>query len=145
MKVLFICKGNYVRSQMAEAIYNKMTNSHDATSAGTYPGAVDEPEGQVLSDLFANDSPFMRIMDEHGMNIRNKRTVRLTPKILKDVDIAVSMAEEPFIPDFLKNDKRVIWWDIDNPKEASEDFVRETYQKLTGLINGLIEKQSVLR
>jgi protein-tyrosine-phosphatase len=33
-KILFICYGNVARSQMAEAFYNKFTNSNDAKSAG---------------------------------------------------------------------------------------------------------------
>ena len=57
MKVLFICKGNWYRSQIAEAIYNQLTHSHDASSVGTFVGTKDEPEGQVLSNLF-NDTSF---------------------------------------------------------------------------------------
>ena len=49
---LFICKGNWFRSQMAAAIYNRLTASDAAHSVGTYAGAPDEPEGQVLADLF---------------------------------------------------------------------------------------------
>ncbi len=127
---------------MAEAIYNRLTNSHDAISAGTYVGALDEPEGQILSRLFSDDSPFLKIMNEHGMNIRDKKTIKLTPQMLRDVDVVVSMAEEPFIPDFLRNNKKVIWWDIDNPPEADLQFVKETYKKLTDLISQLINKRS---
>ncbi|MEI6479670.1 MAG: hypothetical protein WCO21_02490 [bacterium] len=53
MKALFICKGNYERSQMAAAIYNKLTNTRDADSVGTYFGAPEEPEGQMLSKLMS--------------------------------------------------------------------------------------------
>ena len=37
MKVLFVCRGNVGRSQMAEAYYNFFTKSNMATSAGTDP------------------------------------------------------------------------------------------------------------
>lgn len=140
MKVLFICKGNYFRSQMAEAIYNHLTNSHDAFSAGTYVGAPDEPEGQRLSDLFKNDPNFFEIVESHGMNLRNNVTKKLTPEMLNQFDVVVSMAEEPFVPDFLRNDKKVIWWDIKNPKSAPPGFFKDTYDKLEVLIRELIKK-----
>ena len=42
MKVLFICKANVGRSQMAETIFNKLCKerdlNHKAESAGTEPG-----------------------------------------------------------------------------------------------------------
>ena len=68
-KVLFICKGNWFRSQMAAAIYNKLTNSSDADSAGTYAGSPDEPEGQIISDLFKTPD-FFEIMEKNGMSVR---------------------------------------------------------------------------
>jgi len=141
VKVLFICKGNYFRSQMAETIYNCLTNSHDAFSAGTYVGAPDEPEGQLLSDLFKNDSSFFEVMESHGMNLRNNLTKKLLPEMLDQYDVVVSMAEEPFIPEFLKNNRRVIWWDIKNPNPAPPGFFKSTYDKLDELIRELIKIQ----
>ena len=34
MKVLFVCKSNIGRSQMAEAFFNKFSKNHKAISAG---------------------------------------------------------------------------------------------------------------
>src|SRR3990167_74060 len=129
MKILFICKGNMFRSQMAAAIYNKMTNNHDAISAGTYVGAPDEPEGRLIQDLFPANDPVQEILEENGMTIRENHTTKLTPKMLDEADIVVSMAEEPFIPEFLKKNKKVIWWDIANPDNATQEFVEERYKK----------------
>lgn len=131
------------RSQMAAAIYNHMTNSHDAISAGTYVGALDEPEGRLLSDIMSADSIIFKILEDHGMNIRNNRTKKLSPKMLKEADIVVSMAEEPFIPSFLKNDKKVIQWDIGNPTFATSEFIENTYDKIKALIKELIQKKGV--
>jgi len=93
----------------------------------------------VLSDLFPKNDAVFKILEENGINIRSNRTKKLIPQMLADADIAVSMAEEPFIPDFLKNDKKVIWWDIANPEKATSEFVKKTYEKLDILIRELIK------
>lgn len=135
MKVLFICKGNYFRSQIAEAIYNKITNSHDASSAGTYTGAIDEPEGQKLADLFEQE--YFSAMRAHGLELESKITKKLTPEMLAKADAVVSMAEEPYIPDFLRNDKRVIWWDVPNPDVVDREMREVIYEQIKRLIMGL--------
>lgn len=140
MKTLFICKGNWFRSQIAEALYNHLTDTHDAVSAGTYTGAPDEPEGVQLSEVLTGGNIFA-VMDSHGFDLRSKTTTRLTAELLASADIVVSMAEEPYVPDFLKNDPRVIWWDIANPPNVTKEFVEETYQKLYMLVSDLIRKK----
>ena len=48
MKILFVCEGNMMRSQMAEAFYNELTGTRDAISAGT--AAEEKPiPSKVLS------------------------------------------------------------------------------------------------
>ena len=138
MKVLFICKGNWFRSQMAAAIYNDLTQTQDADLAGTYTGALDESEGQILSDLFSTPD-FFEIMEKHGLYVRANTTKRLMPAMLRDFDKVVSMAEEPYVPAFLKNDKKVIWWEVENPETVDTGVAEETYEKLNKLIKELIE------
>lgn len=138
-KVLFICRGNWFRSQMAAAIYNKITNSSDADSVGTYTGAPDEPEGQILANLFKTPH-FFEIMEKNGMSVRSNSTKRLQPSMIDEYNIVVSMAEEPFIPDFLKDAKKVIWWDIENPTSVDQRIAEDTYEKIDTLVRDLIAK-----
>ena len=140
-KVLFICKGNWFRSQIAEAIYNKLTNSKDAYSVGSYVGTPDEPEGQKLSNLFKT-TDFFEIMESHGINIRNNFTKRLLPDMLSEYDVIVSMVEEPFIPEFLRNSKKVIWWTIENTKFVDKKIAEDTYKKIENLVKKLVNLQS---
>lgn len=142
MKVLFICKGNYYRSQMAEAIYNHLTKSHDAFSVGTYVGAKDEPEGQILSDLFESKSFFFNVLETHGLNVRNNRTKKLLPEMLNQYDVVVSMAQEPYIPDFLRADKKVIWWDVKDGGDTTLERMTAKYNEIEGLVRGLIAEHT---
>jgi len=141
-KVLFICKGNWFRSQMAAAIYNKLTNSNDADSVGTYTGALDEPEGQILSKLFKTRD-FFEVMENNGMNVRNYKTKRLQPFMIAEYKTVISMAEEPFIPDYLKQDKKVIRWNVENPPYVDRKIAEDTYMKIYSLVENLIHANKI--
>lgn len=133
MKTLFICKGNWFRSQIAAALYNKLTNSHFADSAGTYVGADNEPEGIKISDAITFEF-FFDFMEARGMNIRNNTTRRLTSARLEEYDTVISMAEEPYIPEYLKEAKNIIWWGVKNPEDITEETVEDTYTKIDFLV-----------
>jgi protein-tyrosine-phosphatase len=139
--VLFICKGNWFRSQMAAAIYNKLAGADLAQSVGTYVGAADEPEGQVLAGLFSTPA-FFEFMEARGMDVRRHRTRRLDPNMLMAYDVVVSMAEEPFVPTFLKQTDRVVRWDVANPPVVDEMAVRATYEKIEALVLRLLPQAS---
>jgi protein-tyrosine-phosphatase len=138
MKVLFICKNNQFRSQMAAAIYNKLTSTDDAFSAGTFVGHLDNPEG-VFIEQFFRTKDFFEIMEQNGMYIRSSKTKKLLPEILDQADIVVSMAEEPFVPDFLREAKKVIFWDVENPPFATKEVSKKTYIKILKLVKKLIK------
>jgi len=137
--VLFICKGNWFRSQMAAAIYNRLTNSDAAHSVGTYAGAPDEPEGQILADLFPTPH-FFETMERRGMDVRANTTRRLQPTMLGAYDLIVSMAEEPFVPAFLRDARHVIWWEIENPKVVDAAVAEDVYGRLETLVRDLIAR-----
>lgn len=131
---------------MAAALYNKLTNTTDAFSVGTYPGAAEEPEGQLLEDLPAQGllSPyFFEILDKNGMDVRKNKTMRLQPEMLNEYDYVVSMAEEPYIPDFLKDNTKVIWWNVKNPTSVTKEVAENTYAQLFGLISDFVSKTGV--
>jgi protein-tyrosine-phosphatase len=137
--VLFICKGNWFRSQMAAAIYNRLTSSRAADSAGTYAGGPDEPEGQVLADLFPTPH-FFETMERRGMVVRMNTTRALQPALLDVYDLVVSMAEDPFVPDYLRERGDVIRWEIENPKVVDAAVAEEIYARLEVLVQQLIAR-----
>ncbi len=137
MKVLFICKSNQFRSQMAAALYNKITKTTDAYSAGTYVGSQNEPEGREIGGLFSSDD-FFDLMEQNNMNIRKCKTVKLSPDMVVNTDIVVAMPEEPFVPDFLQADDKVIWWKIENPSIATREVSEKTFTQIKKLVEELV-------
>ena len=119
------------------SIYNKITGTDNATSAGTYTGAPDEPEGLILKDYFQTPD-FFELMEKNGMFLRDNKTRKLSPEMIDLADIVVNMAEEPYIPDFLRNNKKVLWWDVENPSFATKEVSESTYSKIEGLVKTLL-------
>lgn len=72
------------------------------------------------------------------MNVRDNTTKKLLPSMVNDYEVMISMAEEPFIPDFLKNNSKVIWWSIENPTHVDQKIAEETYGKIYNLVQNLI-------
>lgn len=138
MKVLFICKGNYYRSQIAEAIYNKLTGSHDATSVGTCVGEWNSPAGKPLSELYPKDSAFFKVLESHGINVRDNKTKKLVPEMLAQYDVVISMAEKSFCDDFLKNDKHVIWWNVKDEGGDTLESMQDKYSEIEKLVRDLV-------
>ncbi len=137
MTVLFICKSNQFRSQMAASLFNKLTGTANAMSAGTYVGSSSEPEGAAIETYF-HTPDFFELMEAEGMHIRKNRTKKLVPEMLQEADIVVSMAEEPFVPDFLRDNKNVLRWDVENPSFATREVSEKTYRQIKALIEQLI-------
>ncbi len=129
------------RSQMAAALYNKLTGSQDAFSVGTYTGAPEEPEGLVLGDLPKRNllsEHFFKVMEDNGMYIREHRTTKLLPEMLDQYDVVVNMAQEGYIPDFLKKCSKVVWWTVADTKYITEDVAKETFEQVNKLVRELI-------
>src|SRR3989338_10979201 len=74
MKILFICKSNVGRSQMAPAFFNKLSKKHKAVGAGTH---VRENENQSLHEFV------IQSMAESGYDLSKTPENNLHQKWLK--------------------------------------------------------------
>lgn len=137
MKILFICKNNQFRSQMAASMYNQLTDTNDADSAGTYVGSIEVPDGDAIQKYFRLPD-FFEFMEEKGMDIRNNRTKKLLPEMIASANRVISMAEEPFIPDFLRSSNKVIWWEVDNPSFVTREVAEKTYNQIKSLMEEFV-------
>lgn len=99
MNILFVCTGNTCRSPMAEAIFNKLSKEHTASSAGIAAADGDLPsQNAVLA------------MEDMDVDIRGHRARRLNEKMLEDADRIYTMtkAQADMLSPFAKGKVSVI-------------------------------------
>ncbi len=131
MKILFVCRGNVGRSQMAEEIFNMLTqNKYETVSAGT---KVRDKEGKLLKDCKGAHN-VLEALKDFNIDISNKARVQLQSDMLNGVDKIVVMAEHENIPEYLKNDVRTILWDVKDPKGTDLDTHKQTMYQIKGIL-----------
>lgn len=136
MKVLFVCRGNHGRSQLAEAIFNHLANGkHIATSAGTK--VVTERKNNEGKKI--TDPNIIEVMKELDIDVSEKTRNQVTSEMLEGVDRIVVMAEPETIPEFLKSSKKAIFWEVLDPFQESLVFTRDLRNRLEILIRDYIQ------
>lgn len=111
MKVLFVCRTNIGRSQVAEAFYNEFSKKHTATSAGTQTNE----DGMPLGILRGANEIVSCMKNEYGLDVTNKNVKFLQMKMLESADLVIVMAERETLPDYLRKFSKVIYWDVEDP------------------------------
>ena len=119
---------------MAEAIFNKLSGKHSASSAGLNPS----PKwlGQKLSTT-KYVSPSMK---EIGYDVNKKISKKITEKMVKDADKIVVIGEKNNWPNYLKSSKKIIFWDVEDPVHGNMNDHRNTRDKIKDLIVSLLNK-----
>ena len=124
-KVLFVCTENARRSQMAEALFNKLARGQAAAAS-----AGDRPASRV-------DPKTIEVMKEIGIDTTKQRPKSLAMKMVEEADVVVTMgcgAEVcPVIP------KRAEEWKIEDPAEKSTDKFREVRNEIKERVERLIK------
>ncbi|MDR1300269.1 MAG: GNAT family N-acetyltransferase, partial [Candidatus Nomurabacteria bacterium] len=148
-KVLFVCYSNIGRSQMAKAIYNKLSKSHNAESAGvgvykeqpmgTTIGERNKIVGRELGIKNYTSTAQEVLLEKHDIDITDASRTQLEPEMLAKYDLVVNIAEKKQTPDWLRGEN-VIWWGIKDP-----GLVEERKDKKTASGNALIEIERRIR
>ena len=124
-KVLFVCTQNAGRSQIAEALFNRMApDDIRAESAGQSPRS----EGVWPAVI--------EVMREVGIDLSGNRPTKLRPDMQLHADWAVTLAcgaTCPYVPTIVED------WDIPDPAGKSVDEVRVIRDQIELRISDLLE------
>lgn len=123
-KILFVCAENSRRSQMAEAWFNHLSRKAKASSAGT------RPAGEI-------DPLVVEVMKEAGILIKNQKPKVLTPEMVKESDLIVTMG---CIDGCIYLPGKTIEWKIDDPKGKSIEDYRRVRDTIRREVEKLIEQ-----
>jgi len=141
MKVLFVCRQNVGRSQMAKAFYNNLTHSHDAEAAGTH---VTE-KGQTLLERKAASSSnnffVLDVMRDIGMDISQNTRRALITDDLQRYDLIISMADTDDTPQWLLNSPKYVRWDVKDPRGQDYTITAHVRDEIKQKVTQLIQEQ----
>ncbi|MFA6274188.1 MAG: hypothetical protein WC662_03430 [Candidatus Paceibacterota bacterium] len=127
---LFICQGNMLRSQIAEALYKKYKKGN-TFSAGIFP-IIENHIGKKLEKIMSKE--FLNAMkDKENLNLSKNICKEITPEMVKKAKTIIVMTNKEIWPDFLKNRKDIIYWEVENPESAD-------YKKYSEIIDAIKEK-----
>jgi protein-tyrosine-phosphatase len=128
VKILFVCWANVGRSQMAASFYNHLTGTKNANSAGT---EVEMP-GETLGERRKRRGGTFVItaMADEGIDVSDNIATQLTPKMLENYDVIISMADEKYTPVWLSNNPRYVSWVIEDPGNKGLPETNEAKNKV---------------
>ncbi len=132
MKILFVCRGNVGRSQIAEALFRKkFADKYEVFSAGTKVG-----EERVVGDLRPAIDNVLTVMEEEGIDVSKNISKQITEDMTNTADkIILVVDDRDPIPEYLLNNPKVIKWDVLDPKGQTLEFTRETREQIKNLID----------
>ena len=145
MKILFVCRGNVGRSQMAEAIFKLLNDKHEVSSAGTKvisPTTGESRHGQLLKDTRGAEN-VLAALKERGVEVGENVRTQLNPEMVKSADKIVVMAEPETIPEYLAQSPKMTYWEVKDPKGTSLEEHRAIMNQIEELVKDFILKNSL--
>ena len=134
-RIVFIDRGNILRSQIAKAQCNSLQTPGVVVYAyGTH--VIEQGnEGMFLSE-YPGIAATIEVLKSHGMDISREHCEQLIPKHLKNAAKIIVMTEKEDIPEWLK-EYPYEWWDVPNPESVPAQVAEELFVLLKEKIDHL--------
>jgi len=140
MKVIFVCRANVGRSQVAQSFFSKLSR-HESDSAGTM---VDESIARKNSpSRMVKDATYqlsIRYMRERGIEISENVRNQVTPEIVDRADLVIVMAKKATWPDFLINSDKAREWIFADPGEVDDEDARKIFDEIGRCVEALAQE-----
>ncbi len=140
MNVIFVCRANLGRSQMAQAMFNRVSQ-HRSTSAGTM---VLEMEGQTVAERAEVAPSVVLVLDlmsgEENLDLSSEQRTQLTPELVDAADKVIVMAERETWPDYLFEGGKVEFWEIADAFNIAMDGARAIKNQIKVRVEELVRE-----
>jgi arsenate reductase len=125
-KVVFVCVENARRSQMAQAFAEKIGRGRlEVYSAGSRPASQIDPA-------------IVEVMKEKGIDLSSRQPKGLSDLPPAEMDYLITMGCEETCPAVPA--KKIVEWQIPDPKGKSIDFFREIRDLIEGKVKTLLKE-----
>ena len=128
------------RSQVAEALFKHGKNDDvEVCSCGTWV-EKEGLTGKKLKDFDGQNEEMslinlIDVMKEKGFDLSKNICSPILPKLVNWADKIISMAEENESPDYLLNNPKVIFWNVENPSNFTKEDAKKTINKIEKLVS----------
>jgi arsenate reductase (thioredoxin) len=126
MKVLFVCRGNVARSQMAEAFLKNIKPDWEVRSAGIQtdtPGRYEHPVIEVIE-----------VMAEMGIDVSKQKVKTVNQEVVSWADRIVVMCDKSECPEYLLRSSEIEWWDVGDPHGTGRDNFKRIGKQIKQLV-----------
>ncbi|MES2985584.1 MAG: hypothetical protein V4686_00480 [Patescibacteria group bacterium] len=131
MKILFLCRGNVGRSQMAEFLMKKnFGDTYDVISAGTKLSGPEEEIGNLTPAI----NEVLEVMNEEGIDVSKAIRNQVTEEMVNSSDKVIALLEDEELPEYLVDSPKVIRWYVVDPKGKDLDETRKIKDEIKELI-----------
>ncbi len=141
MKILFVCHANAGRSQVAEALFNKLSQ-HKAKSAGTRVDKLlteRKPATRMVKHATGGPS-VIAYMAQEGINVSENTRKQLTPQTVENSDRVVVITSKESWPKYLQESEKVIFWDIPNAVGMTAESAHVVYDQVKKHVKELVDE-----
>ena len=142
MEVLFVCNGNISRSQIAKALFNRLSTNH-AESAGT---RVHQREGQTLQEIVTEAAArgvsvvVLQLMADEQLDLSDNTRRQVTQAMVDAADKVIVMADRDSLPDYLQSSEKVVFWDLQDTLDGSHEFVLAVKEEIKQRVHELVQE-----
>lgn len=124
-RVLFVCLHNAGRSQMSQALFQRVAGDrHEARSAGTTPAEQVHPN-------------VVTVMKEEGIDLSHNHPRKLDDELSRWADVVVTMGCGDACP--VIHGKRYLDWELRDPKDLPLEDVQAIRDEIKVRVGDLVK------
>lgn len=131
-KILFLCRGNVGRSQIAEFLMKKkFGDRYEVISAGTKLSGPEEEIGNLVPAI----QEVLDVMNEEQIDVSKAIRKQVTEDMVNNSDIVIALLEDEELPEYLVDSPKLVRWYIVDPKGKDLDETRRIKDEIKELIS----------